>query len=65
VIPGYTLDQTSGRCRHFTAGPLARVGKLPGAREQVGSPSFEWAWPPFERVIYLLKENRTYDQVLG
>ncbi len=64
---GYTLSQLTGT---LSIVPLAgldfaqsstRVARANGW-DRSGSRS---AYPPFEHVIYVLKENRTYDQVLG
>ncbi len=38
-----------------------RVARANGWNSELGTPSY----PPFEHVIYIIKENRTYDQVLG
>ena len=66
----YTLGQLSGS---VIATPLARVG---GAELATLTKRVERAngwrdikrdapYPPFEHVVYIIKENRTYDQVLG
>ena len=64
---GYTLDQTTGS---LSVVPLAgldlaalsrRVARANGWRASAPAS----AYPPFEHVIYIIKENRTYDQVLG
>jgi len=71
----YTLGQTSGSLMTLTLAhadsatlaPLsARVARAQGW--DAGSPhtgNSATAYPPFEHVIYVIKENRTYDQVLG
>ena len=67
----YTLGQTSGtlmtvalaRASTEQLAPLsARVASANGwgARDSTGE-----HYPPFQHVIYVIKENRTYDQVLG
>jgi DNA-binding beta-propeller fold protein YncE len=67
---GYTLDQTSGT---LTVLPLDGLdqGTLVALSKRVAR-SNGWdthptgaAWPPFQHVIYIIKENRTYDQILG
>lgn len=67
---GYTLDQTSGT---LSVLPLSAVDgpSLPQLSERVARAN-GWTrkpggaeWPPFTHVIYLIKENRTYDQILG
>jgi YVTN family beta-propeller protein len=66
----YTLDQTSGTLSVISLAALdapalvklsERVARANGWDRRPSS----GAWPPFEHVIYLLKENRTYDQMLG
>ncbi|HLB55267.1 MAG TPA: YncE family protein, partial [Gemmatimonadales bacterium] len=72
---GYTLNQLSGT---LSVMPLADLNPVTlaafsrrvagangwgrGAAGQGGSTA---SYPPFEHVIYIIKENRTYDQVLG
>jgi DNA-binding beta-propeller fold protein YncE len=69
----YTLGQTSGSLMTLTLAradsaalaPLSsRVARAQGwdASSHTGSSTM---YPPFEHVIYVIKENRTYDQVLG
>ncbi|HEV8598752.1 MAG TPA: bifunctional YncE family protein/alkaline phosphatase family protein [Gemmatimonadales bacterium] len=67
---GYTLSQLSGtlslvapaRVDSATLAQLsARVARANGWDRTGGRSSY----PPFEHVIYLVKENRTYDQVFG
>ena len=66
----YTLGQTSGTLLTST---LARVGgpELGALSARVeranmwGSAPPAAKLPPFEHVIYIVKENRTYDQMLG
>jgi DNA-binding beta-propeller fold protein YncE len=66
----YTLGQTSGT---LTIIPAARTsgGDLDGFSARVAAAN-GWnaaqqqkRYPPFEHVIYIIKENRTYDQVFG
>jgi YVTN family beta-propeller protein len=66
----YTLGQTSGsivttlgaRADATALAPfttrVARANRWGQAREK-------YAYPPFQHVIYIIKENRTYDQILG
>ncbi|MGH7622145.1 MAG: alkaline phosphatase family protein, partial [Gemmatimonadaceae bacterium] len=66
---GYTLGQLEGT---ITVVPEADDARLPSFSARVArangwdapraTPS---KYPPFEHVIYIIKENRTYDQVLG
>ena len=71
----YTLGQTNGSLMTTTlanAGPSvlaplsSRVATAQGwstlASRRAASPA---RYPPFTHVIYVIKENRTYDQVLG
>lgn len=66
----YTLGQTTGslvtttvaRAGAAELAPLtARVSRANRWRE----PREKFTYPPIEHVIYIVKENRTYDQVLG
>jgi YVTN family beta-propeller protein len=68
--PGYTLSQLSGT---VSVVPLAGVegGALTALSARVarangwGAAHTGPGYPPFQHVIYIIKENRTYDQVLG
>ncbi len=52
------LSETSGEAlANFTARVTAANGWKDASRQH--------RYPPFEHVIYIIKENRTYDQVLG
>jgi YVTN family beta-propeller protein len=66
----YTLGQTTGslvttlvaRAGGAELAPLAaRVARA----NRWGQKRETFAYPPFEHVLYIVKENRTYDQVLG
>jgi YVTN family beta-propeller protein len=66
----YTLGQLSGT---LSIVPIANLGdaELPNLTRRVAAAN-GWdaarpasKYPPFEHVIYVIKENRTYDQVLG
>lgn len=68
--PDYTLGQINGT---FTTVPLAKASasELASFSTRVAAAN-NWSstrpaksYPPFEHVIYIIKENRTYDQVLG
>jgi len=55
--PGYTLGEIRG---------TINVVDLPAKLNAVSSrASVKRTYPPFKHVIYIIKENRTYDQVLG
>jgi sugar lactone lactonase YvrE len=66
----YTLGQINGT---LTVIPVASVAgaDLNALSQRVAaangwnSGSSTYKYPPFEHVIYIVKENRTYDQVLG
>ena len=67
---GYTLSQLSGTLSLVSLAGVDsaalvqlsdRVARANGWDQPAARPSY----PPFEHVIYLIKENRTYDQVFG
>ena len=53
---GAALDTLTARVTRANGWSTARTGRTPAAR---------LGYPPIEHVIYVIKENRTYDQVLG
>jgi DNA-binding beta-propeller fold protein YncE len=64
----YTLGQLNGSLRML---PSNTNDALPAFTQRVAGAN-EWQqsrsagqYPPFKHVIYIIKENRTYDQVLG
>ena len=68
--PDYTLGQINGT---LTIIPAVKAGaaELDGFSGRVAAAN-GWnaarrtdKYPPFEHVIYIIKENRTYDQILG
>jgi len=66
----YTLGQLNGTITRLSA-ELKRAA-LPSLTRRVArannwdnAQSFNRAYPPFKHVIYIIKENRTYDQVFG
>jgi len=69
--PSYSLGQLSGTLT--TLAPEALRGPALDAHTATVRRLDRWdqpasarpAYPPFEHVIYVVKENRTYDQVLG
>jgi YVTN family beta-propeller protein len=69
--PEYTLGQINGTLTIIRAGVAARSVELEGFTARVASANGwsatqpEKKYPPFEHVIYIIKENRTYDQVFG
>jgi YVTN family beta-propeller protein len=67
---GYTLGQLSGTLTALSPALLApaRLGALSARVARANgwtSRPAGGAYPPFEHVIYIVKENRSYDQVLG
>jgi YVTN family beta-propeller protein len=64
---GYTLGQLTGTLSVIPLGDIdfratsRRVARANGWTNDPG----RGRYPPFEHVIYIIKENRTYDQVLG
>jgi hypothetical protein len=68
--PDYTLGQISGTLTivraAFTDGPeLAAFSDRVAAANGWSVKHPPKAYPPFAHVIYIIKENRTYDQVFG
>ncbi len=66
----YTLGQTTGSLLTSLAAraggsELAPLSARVARANRWGEPRTKFAYPPFEHVIYIIKENRTYDQVLG
>ena len=70
----YTLGQTTGTLSRislseFSTASLeqhsAHVAQLNRWDSAPGGLARRAAYPPFEHVIYVIKENRTYDQVFG
>jgi DNA-binding beta-propeller fold protein YncE len=68
--PNYTLGQINGTLT-VVAAVTASATELAALSDRVAAAN-GWnvaaksnAYPPFEHVIYIIKENRTYDQVLG
>jgi DNA-binding beta-propeller fold protein YncE len=68
--PDYTLGQISGTLTVVSA-VRTSVAELDGLSNRVATAN-GWnsapprkEYPPFQHVIYIIKENRTYDQVLG
>ncbi|MDQ6870768.1 MAG: SMP-30/gluconolactonase/LRE family protein [Gemmatimonadota bacterium] len=68
--PDYTLGQINGTLT-IVPSANASVADLDAFSQRVASangwnsPPAVSKYPPFEHVIYVIKENRTYDQVLG
>jgi DNA-binding beta-propeller fold protein YncE len=66
---GYTLGQLNGTLRvvpgRFTGRELAALSRRVAAANSWDSTSQPRRYPPFKHVLYIIKENRTYDQVFG
>jgi len=66
---GYTLGQLSGTLRVLPSGiepaQMAAFTKRVVTANGWGQPRAARRYPPFKHVVYIIKENRTYDQVLG
>jgi YVTN family beta-propeller protein len=64
----YTLGQTSGSLT-FLASPsereIAELSRRVAVSNHWDASTPEAALPPFQHVVYIIRENRTYDQVLG
>ncbi|HEY6251081.1 MAG TPA: bifunctional YncE family protein/alkaline phosphatase family protein [Candidatus Angelobacter sp.] len=66
---GYDLGQLNGTLRlcpaEFSPGTLAEYSRRVAAANGWGQRRPDRRYPPFKHVVYIIKENRTYDQVLG
>ncbi|HXH37526.1 MAG TPA: beta-propeller fold lactonase family protein, partial [Thermoanaerobaculia bacterium] len=67
--PDYTLGQIDGSLLSFpVAMPAARLEALTRRVARANRWDAKRAagrYPPFKHVVYIIKENRTYDQILG
>ncbi len=66
----YTLGQTTGSivttlAARAGAAELAPLSARVARANRWGEVREKFSYPPIEHVIYIIKENRTYDQVLG
>jgi DNA-binding beta-propeller fold protein YncE len=66
----YTLGQTTGSIvtsmlARASGADLDALSARVARANRWGEPRLDPKLPPFEHVIYIIKENRTYDQVLG
>ena len=65
----YTLGQLNGSLRllpsRMTAAQLSAFNRRVTTANNWGQSHATRGYPPFKHVIYIIKENRTYDQVLG
>jgi DNA-binding beta-propeller fold protein YncE len=66
---GYALGELNGTLRvvpgSFSPMTLAQYSHRVSAANGWNHPVVLRRYPPFKHVIYIIKENRTYDQVLG
>lgn len=66
---GYDLGQLSGTVRlcpeHVSAEVLKEYSRRTAEANNWNAPRASKKYPPFKHVVYIIKENRTYDQVLG
>ena len=66
----YTLGQLNGtvttlRAEIKTAELMQLSKRVARANNWISAPARVQKYPPFKHVIYIIKENRTYDQVFG
>ena len=66
---GYDLGQLNGSIRMcsaaFSPAALARFSRRVAEANGWNQQRSSRRYPPFKHVVYIIKENRTYDQVLG
>ena len=66
---GYDLGQLNGTLRsspdQVSTSILAEYSRRVGEANNWQAPRTQKQYPPFKHVVYIIKENRTYDQVLG
>jgi YVTN family beta-propeller protein len=66
---GYTLGQLNGTLRitqaNVTRQGLAALSRRVASANGWDAPARPRRYPPFKHVVYIIKENRTYDQVFG
>jgi YVTN family beta-propeller protein len=67
--PDYTLGQIEGSLLSFpsrmSGAKLEALTRRVARANGWGSKRVTGRYPPFKHVVYIIKENRTYDQVLG
>lgn len=65
----FTLGQLNGTVRFLSANlanqSLIGLSRRVAAANRWNSPPAPRQYPPFKHVVYIIKENRTYDQVFG
>jgi DNA-binding beta-propeller fold protein YncE len=66
---GYDLGQLNGTLRllpsEMSPSTLAGYSRRVAAANNWNGPKVSRHYPPFKHVVYIIKENRTYDQVFG
>ena len=66
---GYDLGQLNGTLRalpnEFSAADLTQYSERVSDANNWGEQRKAKSYPPFKHVIYIIKENRTYDQLFG
>lgn len=66
---GYDLGQLNGSLRsspdQLSSKKLAEYSQRVAEANNWQAPRVRKQYPPFKHVVYIIKENRTYDQVLG
>jgi len=66
---GYDLGQLTGTLQistdNFSSAELAEYAKRVADANNWNTPRSAAKYPPFKHVLYIIKENRTYDQVFG
>ena len=66
---GYDLGQLNGTLRsspdQISSSTLAGYSNRVAKANSWEAPRVRKRYPPFKHVVYIIKENRTYDQVLG
>ena len=66
---GYDLGQLNGTLRsspdQVSSSTLAEYSQRVAQANNWQAPRTPKQYPPFKHVVYIIKENRTYDQVLG
>jgi YVTN family beta-propeller protein len=70
ISPDYTLGQIRGTLNILPLSSFSPTDIVEYSRRVASANGWNAAqrvakYPPFEHVIYIIKENRTYDQVLG
>jgi YVTN family beta-propeller protein len=67
-VSDYTLKLIKGTIRSIAlplANPAALSRRVAAANRWSSAPIRPTHYPPFEHVVYIIKENRTYDQIFG